>query len=202
MRLTCKKEFRGLGLKPNDQVDATIQDGEYLIDGAVLISKATLDEHFSISCDANGSEDSSVQQNQTGMQMFIGTKTIMARPQQNGDKEGYEVVYEDGYRSWSPKETFEKAYRLDENLTFGDAVHLMKSGHKMSRAGWNGKSMFVFLVQGSTFKVNRPPLNQFYCEGTEVTYQPHIDMKTVDGTIVPWLASQTDILAEDWGVVL
>lgn len=68
----------------------------------------------------------------------------------------------------------------------------------MQRAGWNGKGMFVFLVPGSTFQVNRAPLLGIYPEGTEIKYHAHIDMRTADGQIVPWLASQTDILADDW----
>lgn len=87
-------------------------------------------------------------------------------------------------------------------MNFSDALNLVKEGKKISREGWNGKGMFLFLVQGSTFKVNRPPLLGIYPEGTEVTYCPHIDMKTADDKVVPWLASQTDILADDWGVVL
>ena len=58
--------------------------------------------------------------------------------------------------------------------------------------------MFLFLVQGSQFKVNRPPLLGIYPEGTEINYRPHIDMKTVNGEIVPWVASQSDLLEEDW----
>ena len=86
-------------------------------------------------------------------------------------------------------------------MNFGDALKLIKDGATVSRAGWNGKGMFIFLVPGSEFKVNRPPLLGIYPAGTEVRYHSHIDMKTADGMIVPWLASQTDILAEDWGVV-
>lgn len=85
-------------------------------------------------------------------------------------------------------------------MDFSDALRAIKTGHLVRRAGWNGKGMFVFLVAGSTFVVNRAPLNRIFPEGAEVTYQGHIDMKTADGTIVPWLASQTDVLAEDWEV--
>lgn len=81
---------------------------------------------------------------------------------------------------------------------FGEALRKLKSGKKVQRRGWNGKGMFLFLVPGSTFKVNRPPLLGIYPEGTEINYQPHIDMKTADNKVVPWLASQTDVLAEDW----
>ena len=61
--------------------------------------------------------------------------------------------------------------------------------------------MFIFLVPGSTFKVSRPPLLGVYEKGTEINYHSHIDMKTADGMLVPWLASQTDILADDWEIV-
>ena len=90
---------------------------------------------------------------------------------------------------------------MEENLTFSEALSLIKQGEKVARKGWNGKSMFIFLVQGSTFKVNRPPLLGIYEEGTEIKYHAHIDMKTATGEIVPWLASQTDVLAEDWTIV-
>ena len=46
-----------------------------------------------------------------------------------------------------------------------------------------------------------PSLLGIYPEGTEIDYCPHIDMKTADGKVVPWLASQTDVLAEDWVIV-
>lgn len=83
-------------------------------------------------------------------------------------------------------------------MDFGKALDLVKAGRRVARSGWNGKGMFIFLVSGSTFKVNRAPLNEFYQEGTEVRYLPHIDMRTATGEIVPWLASQADLLAEDW----
>ena len=81
---------------------------------------------------------------------------------------------------------------------FSIALMSVKMGARVRRKGWNGKGMFIFLVPGSTFKVNRPPLLGIYDEGTEITYHSHIDMCTADGTVVPWLASQTDLLASDW----
>jgi hypothetical protein len=86
-------------------------------------------------------------------------------------------------------------------MNFGEALAALEDGQTVSREGWNGKGMFLFLVPGSTFKVNRPPLLGIYPEGTEINNCPHIDMKTADGKIVPWVASQTDLLAKDWGVV-
>lgn len=85
--------------------------------------------------------------------------------------------------------------------SFGCAVAEMQEGKKVARLGWNGKSMFIFKVPGSTFKVNRPPLLGIYPEGTEINYASHIDMKTATGEIIPWLASQADIQATDWVVV-
>ena len=136
---------------------------------------------------------------------YIGTKIITAYPQEKDGKPGYGVIYADGYTSWSPKEVFEESYRAIERdgqaLNFGDALHMLKLGKKVARAGWNGKGMFLFIVPGSTFKVSRPPLLGIYPEGTEINYCPHIDMRTADGKVVPWLCSQTDALAEDWQVV-
>ena len=107
---------------------------------------------------------------------------------------------------WFVNKSFmDKNYKDLDNpetrFTFGEAVELLKLGYKVARIGWNGKNMFLFLVPGSTFKVSRPPLLGIYPEGTEVSYQPHIDMKTAQGTVVPWLASQSDVLAEDWVIV-
>ena len=85
-------------------------------------------------------------------------------------------------------------------VDFPDALRLIKKGERMCRAGWNGKAMFIFLVPGSRFKVSRAPLLGIYPEGTEIEYHAHIDMKTAQGYVVPWLASQADLLAEDWEI--
>lgn len=83
-------------------------------------------------------------------------------------------------------------------MSFSAALEQIKEGKRLARAGWNGKDMFIFLVPGSTFKVNREPLLSMLGEGADVTYHAHIDMKTAQGYIVPWLASQADMLANDW----
>ncbi len=85
-------------------------------------------------------------------------------------------------------------------MNFGDALSALKSGEKVARSGWNGKNMFLFLVPGSRFTVNRAPLLGIYPEGTEISYHAHVDMKTAQGYVVPWLCSQTDMLAEDWEI--
>lgn len=85
---------------------------------------------------------------------------------------------------------------------FGQVLEYLKSGSKVSRQGWNGKDMFLFLVPGSIFKVNRAPLLGIYPEGTEIKYMSHIDMKTANGEIVPWVCSQSDMLENDWFIVM
>jgi hypothetical protein len=85
-------------------------------------------------------------------------------------------------------------------MNFGDALSALKSGEKVARSGWNGKNMFLFLVPGSRFTVNRAPLLGIYPEGTEISYHAHVDMKTAQGYVVPWLCSQTDMLSEDWEI--
>ena len=86
-------------------------------------------------------------------------------------------------------------------FNFSLALTYLNKGQKVARKGWNGKDMFIFLVPGSTFIVNSAPLLGIFPGGTEVNYMPHIDMKTADNKIVPWLASQDDVLATDWVIV-
>ena len=161
------------------------------------------------------------------MNHFYGTKAILARPMsradynayrgwelpsnENGADEGMLVEYIDGgaanhpdhagYISWSPADVFANAYKASGSMNFGHAVEALKAGQRVAREGWNGKGMFVFLVPGSHFKVNRPPLLGIYAEGTGIDYRPHIDMKTAQGDVVPWVASQSDVLADDWCIV-
>jgi hypothetical protein len=115
--------------------------------------------------------------------------------------DGYTVVYAGGYKSWSPKAVFEAAYQPITAMNFSHALAALKHGHRVARKGWNGKGMFIYLVAGSRFAVNRQPLSGIYAEGTEIDYRPHIDMKDAEDKCAPWLASQADMLAEDWMIV-
>ena len=87
---------------------------------------------------------------------------------------------------------------VSHDLTFSQALDMLKKGNKVTRAGWNGRNMFLFLVSGSQFTVNRAPLMGIYPEGTTIDYHAHIDMKTAHGYVVPWVASQADLLSNDW----
>lgn len=81
------------------------------------------------------------------------------------------------------------------NMSFSMALDLLKQGVKVAREGWNGKGMYLAYVKESQYKVDG-----------EVHYDslylaPWVGMKTADGKFVPWLASQTDMLSEDWVIV-
>ena len=92
-----------------------------------------------------------------------------------------------------------------ERLSFGDAVVALKEGLRVEREGWNGKGMFLSLVKGrdTDYHVN----SEVFGTGNDGNSQyqlPVLDaiyMKTADNKLVPWLASQTDVLAEDWQIV-
>lgn len=137
-------------------------------------------------------------------QDYYGTKRVQAWPQDKDGQSGYAVKYSDGYISWSPKNVFETAYKPVTSMNFGHAVEALKSGHRVARAGWNGKNMFLVLVPGSiglTVDEGRPLAKAGVPVGTVFDYLPHIDMFTTTGSFVPWQASQTDVLAEDWTIV-
>ena len=125
------------------------------------------------------------------------------------EDEGYKVVYPDGYISWCPKAQFEESGRPCDGMTFGMAIEAMKRGKKVARKGWNGKGMWlsVPLTNGPAEipyhnvwgKHNGEYAHQ---NGGTVKVMPYVTMKAADGSIVMgWLASQTDMLAEDWVVV-
>lgn len=82
---------------------------------------------------------------------------------------------------------------------FGVALALMKAGEKMRRRGWNGKNMFVFMAVDFGFHTLADLSCVSHLEG-ELTL-PALVLKTADDKFcVGWLASQTDMLAEDWEI--
>lgn len=114
-------------------------------------------------------------------------------------EDGYKVRYADGYVSWSPKEVFEEAYRLTDGMNFGLAIEAMKKGERVARKGWNGKDMYVFLAYEPDF-VTDADISAF--DGKEVEVGDMLVMKTAQNTFQPgWLASQADMLADDWYIV-
>lgn len=144
---------------------------------------------------------------------------------ENPDDAGYLVEYVDGgqsnhpdfagYISWSPKDVFDRAYRQTVGMTFGLAIEAMKAGSRVARMGWNGKGMWLSLScnqGGDAFAGTREIAAENFWSNNNSEYArqnggsavvlPCITMKTATGEILMgWLASQSDMLAEDWRIV-
>lgn len=89
---------------------------------------------------------------------------------------------------------------LSKPFPIGHAILLLKLGEKVSRTGWNGKGMWLKYVTGDVLEM-RDGYSVHDRDVDNLTLAPWIGMKTADNKFVPWLASQSDILAEDWVVV-
>jgi hypothetical protein len=133
---------------------------------------------------------------------------------ENGNDMGYLVEYtdggerndqrHDGYISWSPKAQADNAYRETEGMPFGLAVEAMKKGHRIARTGWNGKNMYVLLMDGyplgvpanaeTAVKHRVPP-------ETLIKIAPYMVIMTAQGTVSTWAPSGNDTLADDWAIV-
>lgn len=163
------------------------------------------------------------------MKSYIGIKLVNATPMtlgdynrfrkwtlpanENGSDEGFLVEYVDGgkantaeyegYVSWSPAEVFENSYHLTQGMSFGYAVEAIKLGLKVARKSWNGKGMFIYYVPGNSYPAENNINSTIvgYFPGDMVPYQPYIAMKTAQDMVVPWAASQSDVLDVDWYVV-
>lgn len=93
-----------------------------------------------------------------------------------------------------------------ENLTFGEAIEALKRGQRVTRAGWNGRGMYLWLLPSASVKAEwcREPHLKALAEsnGGEVEALGSIRMLTADKKVLTgWLASQTDMLAEDWQIL-
>lgn len=71
-------------------------------------------------------------------------------------------------------------------MNFGDALNRLKNGGKVARDGWNGKGMWLSLQTPDEHSKMR---------------RPYIFMSPIDGDLVPWVASQSDLLSDDWNEV-
>lgn len=128
----------------------------------------------------------------------------------------------EGYISWSPDDVFAKAYRETCGLAFGSAIEALKAGQHVARAGWNGKGMFLFIRPADKLNIRTvvehvktmPQGVKDYFDSRDDRVNPgefgladihfgaYICMLAADGSVVNgWLASQTDMLAEDWMLV-
>lgn len=105
-----------------------------------------------------------------------------------------------GHRIDRPKD---EATAETGGMTFGQALNLLQGGKLLRRKGWNGKGMWLIYVPGSSIVTKEgTPYAKALGTNYAVDINPHIDMLTATGEMQPgWLASQTDMLAEDWEVV-
>lgn len=149
------------------------------------------------------------------MKQYIGTKLIEAEKAYRVDgkvvtlpenrvpcgskiERGYKVRYADGYESFSPKEVFEEAYRETSSMNFGLALEAAKKGARIARAGWNGKGQYVELACCISYLTTG---------GLHVNADHNaIGNKALafvgtSGVQLGWLASQADMLADDWMIV-
>lgn len=134
---------------------------------------------------------------------YFSTKRVLAWDAVCDGRLGKAIKYQDGYMSWCPLIVFERDYQPITGMSFGHAIAALKAGERVCRAGWNGKGMFLRLVL-SIHDIPRAgtahPVYRLTTED-EATALPWIGMKTADNKFVPWLASQTDMLADDWMIV-
>lgn len=81
-----------------------------------------------------------------------------------------------------------------DRMTFGMALSRLRAGQKLQRAGWNGKGLYIRYV----------PQNGITLEHLQLVYPVPGDGSGPypQGAVVPWAPSQTDVLANDWKVVL
>lgn len=145
------------------------------------------------------------------MKKYIGTKIIEAKPMTKGDynmfrgwtipenenpeDEGYLLQYPDGYISWSPKTVFEEAYRECDNMSFGLAIEALKKGKKVARKGWNGKNQHIELAMNISYMTTDYVV--FNCDHDAIGNKA-IAFVGTSGIQMGWLASQADMLADDW----
>lgn len=154
------------------------------------------------------------------MKQYIGTKLIEAEPAYRctdgsgkvvitphpeeafpnypSIEDSYRVRYPDGYVSWSPKAVFEEAYRPTTGMSFGLAIEAAKKGHRISRAGWNGKGQYVEIAAGISYV---GPDGEIVNAEHDAIGNRALAFVGTSGVQMGWLASQADMLADDWTIV-
>lgn len=147
---------------------------------------------------------------------YIGTKRIKAKPMTRGEynrlsgieipesddnyhDKGYLVRYSaDGYQTWSPEAAFEAAYRKSGEMNFGHALEALKNGEKAARTGWNGKNQYIQLATCISY---RNTDGEIINAEHDAIGNKAIAFVGTSGIQLGWLASQADMLAEDWMIV-
>ena len=160
------------------------------------------------------------------MKKFIGTKVVKAEPMTMAEaqkvlgreikpatveEDGYLVEYKDGYKSWSPKSVFDKAYHEVKGINFGEVIEALKTGLAVRRKGWNGKGLFIVKQVPSHIEGDVIPKMQSLPQSAKDILMsrenPHIDYTNQmliinpDGRADSWVPSVSDVFAEDWEVL-
>lgn len=92
--------------------------------------------------------------------------------------------------------------KMDDYLMkFDEALDKLLKGSKLTRQGWNGKNQFIYYVPQGSYKPCTKIAEQLVNEQDLVEYEPYIALKTMQGKVVPWTPSISDVLAEDWKVM-
>jgi len=144
-------------------------------------------------------------------ELYIGTKTSMAKEMnradynrfrgwslpdnEDGNDNGYIVQYANGYVSWSPADQFNEAYKKTSGLSFGLAIDAMKKGKAARRLGWNGIGIFIGIQYPSNLSKMTSPYLFIDTTGLKTSNED------APKSLVPWLASQTDMLSTDWVIL-
>ena len=149
------------------------------------------------------------------MKQYIGTKIIEAAPairkggkvydltwpipkSMEPEEPGYRVRYPDGYESWSPKDVFEEAYRPTDAMSLGLAIEAAKKGKRIARKGWNGKRQYVELATAISYT---SPIGAVVNAEHDAIGNQALAFVGTSGVQMGWLASQADMLADDWMIV-
>lgn len=161
------------------------------------------------------------------MEKYLGTKLVLAQPMtrqeyndyrgwalpenEEGSDEGMLVEYVDGgpgndprhvgYISWSPLEVFNNSYRVNDGLTFGEALNAIKVGKKVTRKAWIGTGMFVYYVPPAEYPVQTGAAASHFGEGSMVPYAGYMALKNHYDRVSVWHPSTGDYLGEDWSIV-
>jgi hypothetical protein len=89
---------------------------------------------------------------------------------------------------------------MNELFNFGVALQILKNGGRATRAGWNGKGLFVYMVPANSYPAQTGVAKAYFGEGAMVPYNAYMAVKNVDGTVSTWAPSGSDALAEDWSI--
>ena len=191
--------------KPNGRVVYTIFGGNSYVDLNVI------DSTWPYITDEQIVEAAKEQENKRGFGRIVGS------PVSHGVNSAYGIGFLDGaayvvdfieqiVNKGNSNNLIKPKTVMHKLLTFGEAIEALKQGKKVAREGWNGKGMFLWLKPATTIKSDwcKDPILKSIVDanGGETEALGTICMKTADGKVLTgWLASQTDMLLEDWIIV-